>query len=272
MFNIFRHIRVCTLVDLHSSTFFFELFAFDVYLDDPCKDNITCTDLRQMLVDIYGEHSDSFYAIRALNILEEDHSNIDDYFDIDDFYDFTYHNNVIQFPIFVLQSKLQAKVSNYSFWEVIGEKRYRTIYGYSSIAEILRWGDFGEPSIVSSSTRKFSTCSAQSRFIVEMLGGKDDEDNSGEQSCSQGKESPCPSCPTNKVSNGNKMPRIERTDFNPTFSAYSSKYRRRSRDNVNINESYTNMNRRRSFDVKVILKDSVVHDAGITHRRHSVVN
>jgi hypothetical protein len=100
---------------------------------------------------------------RALSILK-DNDNIDDYYDIDDFYEFTYQNNVVQFALFSLQTKLQAKICSFSYWEKIGEKRYRSFYGYSSIAEVLRWGEYAERSSASNTTpRKFSVTSFTSQ-------------------------------------------------------------------------------------------------------------
>ena len=105
---------------------------------------------------------------RAINILK-DNDNIDDYFDIDDFYEFTFHNNVVQFAVFVLQTRLQSKICDFSYWEKIGEKRYRTFYGYSSIAEILKWGNVDEDSIASRSTRRFSDCSGTQQRCMTFI-------------------------------------------------------------------------------------------------------
>ena len=112
------------------------------------------------------------HVSRALSILK-DNDNIDDYFDIDDFFEFTFNNGVVQFAIFSLQTRLQAAICGFSFWEKLGEKRYRTFYGYTSIAQILRWGEFAETSGASNSIqvpRKFSALSFTSQ---RWVGGRD---------------------------------------------------------------------------------------------------
>ena len=98
----------------------------------------------------------------------KENDNIDDYYDIDDFYEFTYHNSVILFAIFSLQTQLQIAICGCSFWDKIGEKRYRCFYGYSCIAEILQWGQYSvvsgrSDSANNSAPRKFSACSFSSQ-------------------------------------------------------------------------------------------------------------
>lgn len=185
-FDIFVY-AVWTVCSLQPS--FFELFAFDVYLGllegGGKRDSLDSTHIQGMLADIYGPRcGQNFHAVRyvcflccymssaaddspvcvitflrAMSILK-DNDNIDDYFDIDDFYDFTFHNNVVQFAIFSLQTRLQGALGSFTFWEVVSERRYRTFYGYSCIAEILRWGEFAESSSASAASnqvpRKFS--------------------------------------------------------------------------------------------------------------------
>jgi hypothetical protein len=121
-----------------------------------------------------------FICHRALSILK-DNDNIDDYYDIDDFYDFTYQNSVVQFSLFILQTKLHAAIGGFKFWESIGDRRYRKFYGYSSIAEILRWGEYAEKcnSTPSSAVpRKFSAVALTSqRMVMEAYRLGADEDS-----------------------------------------------------------------------------------------------
>lgn len=83
---------------------------------------------------------------------------------------------MVQFALFSLQTKLQAHICSSSFWEKVAERRYRKFYGYSSIAEILRWGEYAEMSTSSAGggtvPRKFSAVSLSAqKFLLDVLRG-----------------------------------------------------------------------------------------------------
>ena len=79
-------------------------------------------------------------------------------------------------------------------------------------------------------------------------------------------------CKTNAAPGGNKVHDVGLAEFHPTFTAYSSQHRRGSSSKI-YNTSGIDMNRRRSFDVKVIIKEKAItgDKKEVVNRRHSVV-
>mmetsp|Transcript_83 Transcript_83/g.157 ORF Transcript_83/g.157 Transcript_83/m.157 type:complete len:381 (-) Transcript_83:209-1351(-) len=254
---------------------FFELLVFDVYLGEPDQEYLSNLELQEMLADIYGPGGgESFHARRAISILQ-DNDCIDDYYDIDDFYDFTYQNSVVQFALFILQSKIHAAICGFAFWEKIGDLRYRKFYSYSSIAEILHWGEFADDSnsTTSAAPRKFSSSAiitsqrlVQDVFRPGKTPGLEEDSNSGAQ-----QEQGSPTSPQQ-----HRTFVLPMTGFNAAFAAHSQLQERRNSKSKLVQGTAVDNSRRRSFDVTIIIKESSFssyrREPSVTdHRRHSVV-